>query len=238
MSKLVNLGFGILLLFFACQEKKNTSDLSSEIPNKTMIVDNTSIVLDAEIVYDENSNLFSGQIKNKKDHNKFEFSLLNGKLHGIQKAWHTNGNLCYSYTCVNGKRENIYREFYPNDNFSLDVIETSIKPEIYIGEKLHIKEPQLFILGENLGDEVILYQNEPNPFIENTLIKFYLPEAQSMELEFYDAGGRIVHSVKQDLQNGMHSYKVSKKELGLPGILYYRLITDKISISKKMIIIE
>jgi hypothetical protein len=125
-----------------------------------------------------------------------------------------------------------------SENIALSVIGNNPRPEIYVGDNFEIKTPNLFLQGEFESSDLILYQNEPNPFFESTTISFYLPEAQFSTLEFYDASGSVVYRIMQDLDKGHHSYEISKEDLGTTGLLYYRLIGNKNSISKKMIIME
>jgi hypothetical protein len=69
-------------------------------------------------------------------------------------------------------------------------------------------------------ERVVLDQNVPNPFAEQTIISYYLPEtAQRAQMLFYDHNGRLINSVDlngtgqgqlqvfaNDLSNGMYNY--------------------------------
>jgi hypothetical protein len=86
--------------------------------------------------------------------------------------------------------------------------------------------------------EFALYQNEPNPFVDQTLIGFDLPEAMSATLKVYDLTGRVVHTVEGDFAQGYNEIVLKHKELKSVGAFYYRLDAGDFTASKKMILIE
>jgi hypothetical protein len=80
-----------------------------------------------------------------------------------------------------------------------------------------------------------LYQNEPNPFAERTVVPFYLPEAARATLVVYDATGRVLHTETGDFGRGRQTFHV---DLGLrseAGLLYYRVHTAMESRTMKMV---
>ena len=92
-------------------------------------------------------------------------------------------------------------------------------------------------LAVNLSDKdaVVLNQNVPNPFAEQTIITYYLPESVvKAQLLFYDAAGKLIKSV--DLNGrGEGQVNVFADDLS-NGIYSYALVADgQIADSKKMI---
>jgi len=83
-----------------------------------------------------------------------------------------------------------------------------------------------------------LYQNTPNPFYEQTLIGFNLPEASEATLSIYDASGRTLHVIEGDFEKGYNNVQVDRDVLNAPGILYYRLVTPTRHATKKMMYIK
>ena len=88
-----------------------------------------------------------------------------------------------------------------------------------------------------------LYQNYPNPFNPSTTISYYLPENAEVVLDIYSASGMRITRLLDGIQNqGMHvavwngrdtqNYAVSS------GVYFYRLTSDKKSVSKKMILLK
>ncbi len=83
-----------------------------------------------------------------------------------------------------------------------------------------------------------LYQNTPNPFKDETVIGFSLPEATTATLKVYDVAGRVLKSVDGEFAKGYNEISLNRGDLAGTGVLYYTLETDTDSATKKMIIIE
>ncbi len=88
------------------------------------------------------------------------------------------------------------------------------------------------------GDEVVLYQNEPNPFIAQTGISFYLPVAAEATLSIHDVLGKKINQYQIKGVKGLNTIQISKQELGVSGVVYYTLKSGDFSSTKKMIIVE
>ncbi len=82
-----------------------------------------------------------------------------------------------------------------------------------------------------------LFQNQPNPFSDNTLVSFYLPQATTASLSVFDGAGRVLFSQNNDFVKGYHT--VTLDAAALPsqgaGVLYYRLETPTHSAVRKMV---
>jgi len=85
------------------------------------------------------------------------------------------------------------------------------------------------------GVKYELYQNAPNPFVNHTVIGFYLPESTTATLTVFAADGRAVYSEKGDFNKGYNTFTVEAEELQRSGMLYYKVATDKWSETKQMI---
>ena len=86
---------------------------------------------------------------------------------------------------------------------------------------------------EGVGFE--LYQNEPNPFKDKTVIGFQLPTAASATLTVYDESGRVVLTQQSDFAKGYNAMVLDRSLLKASGVLYYTLETATYSATKKMI---
>ena len=83
-----------------------------------------------------------------------------------------------------------------------------------------------------------LKQNTPNPFNEETVIGFNLPEAGTATLKVMDVQGKVLKAITAEYAKGYNQVTVNAKELSATGVLYYQLESaDKVA-TKKMIIIE
>ncbi|MEM8906659.1 MAG: cohesin domain-containing protein, partial [Bacteroidota bacterium] len=83
-----------------------------------------------------------------------------------------------------------------------------------------------------------LYQNRPNPFKDQSIIGFVLPESSSATLSIYDVSGRMLRSITGDFAKGYNEININRSELNAAGVLYYQLDTPNHSATKKMIVIE
>lgn len=80
-----------------------------------------------------------------------------------------------------------------------------------------------------------LYQNKPNPFRENTLIGFNLPEAGKATLTVYDLSGKVLKVLTQDFAEGYHEIELGHAELGTSGVLFYKLETPSHTATRRMV---
>jgi hypothetical protein len=80
-----------------------------------------------------------------------------------------------------------------------------------------------------------LYQNQPNPFVNRTLIGFHLPEAAAATLSIFDQSGRLVYSQKGDFPKGNNSIPLDRALINTNGLLYYKLETANDSATRTMI---
>lgn len=81
-----------------------------------------------------------------------------------------------------------------------------------------------------------LDQNYPNPFNPSTTIGFSLPVSSEISLRLYDAGGKEVGVITEGFYGqGNHSVKTDMNHLS-SGVYFYRLKTDKFTVTKKMIL--
>ncbi|MEX0810802.1 MAG: tail fiber domain-containing protein [Chitinophagales bacterium] len=82
--------------------------------------------------------------------------------------------------------------------------------------------------------QVVLEQNVPNPFAEQTTISYYIPnEVNSSRIIFYDAIGRIVKEV--DVENGYGIVTVFASNLSAGTYSYTLLIDGEAIETKKML---
>ena len=80
-----------------------------------------------------------------------------------------------------------------------------------------------------------LYQNQPNPYLDRTVIGFFLPEATTATLSVYDETGRLLHTQKGDYAKGYNAVTLEARDLGADGMLYYKVSTPTDSATRKMI---
>ena len=106
--------------------------------------------------------------------------------------------------------------------------------ESYTGNNLDIKS--IGFAKDN--GAYALYQNEPNPFLSNTVIGFDLPKATNYTISFYDLTGRNLYAVSGEGQKGHNELNIDVKELSTTGMVIYTLQTEDYTATKHMIVIE
>lgn len=91
---------------------------------------------------------------------------------------------------------------------------------------------------KEVENDIVLYQNQPNPFTQSTYITFDITSPQPITFEIYDVKGSMLYQQNEFYQKGNHKITVDKNELGLnKGIHYYQIKTQKRSLIRKMIVI-
>jgi len=82
-----------------------------------------------------------------------------------------------------------------------------------------------------------LYQNEPNPFSNETVIGFDLPAAGSYTLKIVDVNGKLLKEIQSEGVKGYNKVTISNKDL-ISGILYYHFESGEYSGVRKMILVK
>lgn len=91
-------------------------------------------------------------------------------------------------------------------------------------------------LSESYDFEV--YQNEPNPFSNQTVIGFRIPSSSAVKLKIYDQSGKILYMTEKNFEKGQNQFTITSEELSVSGMLYYEISTDKSRSTRKMINIK
>jgi len=81
--------------------------------------------------------------------------------------------------------------------------------------------------GADLND-FVLYQNIPNPFADNTEIRFSLPATSDVTFTVYDVNGSVILNRTSRYEGGNNSILLNSNELTSAGILYYKFDPDQI----------
>lgn len=92
--------------------------------------------------------------------------------------------------------------------------------------------------AEPEGGKIALFQNRPNPFGNETVIPFQLPQAAHATLTVTDISGKVVKVLEGDFNAGRNEFRIERKELLTSGVFFYRLDTFMGSAVKKMVLID
>lgn len=87
------------------------------------------------------------------------------------------------------------------------------------------------------GYEVLnVSQNVPNPFAEQTDVKFFLAETGLVEISIYDNSGKLIHNQIKNYSGGVNQIRIDKDQLGdLRGVFYLHIATGEKKEIKKML---
>ena len=83
-----------------------------------------------------------------------------------------------------------------------------------------------------------LFQNQPNPFSDNTSIAFYVPKRQLVKLTVFGSDGKVILRDQAAFDKGINNFKINGSDLSSEGILLYRLDSENSSQTNKMIFIR
>lgn len=88
---------------------------------------------------------------------------------------------------------------------------------------------------KNKKYEFMLWQNKPNPAKEKTIIEFSLPKDCWVRMELYDRSGRLAGIlINKAMKKGRNRYELNVSALS-SGLYFYRLVADKLIMTKKLI---
>ena len=83
-----------------------------------------------------------------------------------------------------------------------------------------------------------LYQNEPNPFDNQTVIRFNLKRSMEVTFEIYDINGRLVYTLRNQFQEGKNSIVIDADTLPGKGNYIYTMKTNDYSLTNKMVLVK
>ncbi len=110
--------------------------------------------------------------------------------------------------------------------------------EVY-SSSAQIHPIQLSFLEQKTSmDEVVLFQNKPNPFSSTTTISFYLPNEAPASLAIYNTDGTLLKIVNYDASKGYNELEISSDLIRNGGLLYYVLSTTEQRLVKKMMLLH
>ena len=86
--------------------------------------------------------------------------------------------------------------------------------------------------------ELELFQNVPNPVMDNTSISFYLPEDGQVRLTVSNTIGQEIMTLASDnYTKGMHTIQMDAKTMST-GVYFYKLEANKTSITKQLTLVK
>lgn len=117
-----------------------------------------------------------------------------------------------------------------NDTYYYRIAQIDVKNNRQYSDVLRVN----FVYEES--DEIVLYQNIPNPFTDSTTITYYLPKPINVKLEFYNS--RLEKIDEKNINNssqGKNRFIFYGKDFPA-GVYFYRFIAGNFVDVKKMVI--
>jgi len=115
----------------------------------------------------------------------------------------------------------------------LSIIDRPTAIEAY-NQSGEIMEVALTFTKPSIAETFDLFQNQPNPFHDKTMIGFYLPGDSEVQLVLRDEAGRVLKTIKEVRKAGSNTIQLDKEEL-TNGFIYYQLSTKYGTKVKKMV---
>nr|MBP6795163.1 T9SS type A sorting domain-containing protein [Saprospiraceae bacterium] len=83
-----------------------------------------------------------------------------------------------------------------------------------------------------------LQQNTPNPFTGKTLITYYIPKAEKVNLTITDLLGKNVFTKTVDANAGINQWLIEQNKIPASGIYYYSIEAGNFKDTKKMVFVK
>ena len=93
---------------------------------------------------------------------------------------------------------------------------------------------ELAFTAENTS--AVLLANRPNPFAEQTAVRFELPAAGPVKFSFFDISGRTLHEMEGYFEKGYNELNVSQKELAASGVIIYKMESATGTLTGRMVL--
>jgi hypothetical protein len=125
------------------------------------------------------------------------------------------------------------------NNLDLHLDPSGLSAEIYTVDNSIITAKTLQLIKNDFApNDFSLLQNIPNPFQQTTKIGYTLSKDEKVQLNVYDLTGRILFQRSIMSNRGHNEVSIYANELGVTGVLYYRIETSSGALSRKMIVIN
>ena len=120
-----------------------------------------------------------------------------------------------------------------NLNLSSELARAEIKA-VSVG----VKPISLQYDSPSLSEDITLFQNNPNPFREQTQIGFFLPSAGDIVFSVRDANGRTLMQRDGYFDKGYQELRIDRSDLPTYGLLFYEVSNGQQRTVKKMMVIN
>ncbi|MBK8831550.1 MAG: T9SS type A sorting domain-containing protein [Saprospiraceae bacterium] len=118
----------------------------------------------------------------------------------------------------------------------------SINSEITEAE-IYLANEETFLPVLNVHDphaesDLQILSCAPNPWKEETIINFYMPESEQVNFTLFDISGREIFSTSSYLKKGYHQQLLKSSDFQGTGILFFQISTSDMSEITKLIVVK
>ena len=110
---------------------------------------------------------------------------------------------------------------------------TRLAPEAYTND-LNISNLKINF-SEAFPSTDLVVTNIPNPFHQETVIQFELPDSDLITLKLMDVNGKVIKIIQRDFDKGLNKIKLDAELFPSNGVYFYHLETSDESITKKIL---
>ncbi|MBK9108191.1 MAG: hypothetical protein IPM92_07340 [Saprospiraceae bacterium] len=134
--------------------------------------------------------------------------------------------------------------FKANQNGNIHAGSLRMNHNVMVAESYHPeKDKKIELLFRNSSEPgdvhgYALFQNVPNPFMDETMIYFNVPVASIAKIHVYNLSGHLLNAYTIPAKPGMNTLLMTSDELKGDGVLYYRLDVNGYQSMRKMVILK
>jgi hypothetical protein len=108
--------------------------------------------------------------------------------------------------------------------------------EAYINNDLEVLN--LHVRGLKHVGDLVLFQNKPNPWSDNTIINFGVIRESNVTLTVYDVAGKEMLRRQKFCYPGINKFELERNDLSSSGVFYYTIYDGQTTVTKKMIVVR
>jgi hypothetical protein len=117
-------------------------------------------------------------------------------------------------------------------------LNSSITPALSVSKEDFDDSQIILNYRGSATSELIVLQNEPNPWNTETQIGMILPQQGEVGITVYDVTGKVFLHDKMVMHKGYNEYKINKSQLPHAGVYYYQIDFQTSTINRKMLIVN
>jgi subtilisin-like proprotein convertase family protein len=114
------------------------------------------------------------------------------------------------------------------------------RAESYLGSDMQVGRVVIEFRSSMISEDAGYYlgQNEPNPFRDQTQIRYVVPDNGDAKFTIFDINGRLIMTRTEQAVKGENILMLEKSDLNSVGVYYYQMESGDFRQLKKMIVIE